>query len=206
MSMLNRLSTLGGVDPLPTALGPAIKSPAASPVASEPKRIAPGLMRGPDGKLYTDLPVPPTLAPQQPEPPLNAPGAGEVFFLTNPTAGVRPSSGNSSASQAAIAAAVRIRARHGETWAPDSGVQGLRPGDRLFVDELLAVQDFLPDLKLQVVAQPPAGENSVPFRLYLALKRGESCPKELLEDGLVLPEDGTYSYSDISSGFVQRIA
>ncbi len=62
MSMLNRLSTIGGVDALPTTLGPPIKPQVAACPPVPPKEVSPGVFRSADGKLFTNLPKPP--APQ----------------------------------------------------------------------------------------------------------------------------------------------
>lgn len=198
MSMLNRLSTIGGVDPLPTALGPTIKLPAVSPAAGEPKRIAPGLMRGPDGKLYTDLPVPPKLAPQQPEPPLNAPGAGEVFSLTNPTAGVRPAT--EPGSKEYVRTVRTIRTRRGDTWEP--GSPGLYPGDQLTAEELEVVSWTLSHRQLVACHKP----GIFPYTLLLRVEVGDTVPLGVVQDGLVWPASGRYASITDAPYLAKRIA
>lgn len=56
---LKSLSQLGAADPLPLQLGPKVEKPADTATASAAKQVAPGIFQQADGKLFTQLPLPP---------------------------------------------------------------------------------------------------------------------------------------------------
>lgn len=56
---LKSLSQLGAADPLPLQLGPKVEKPNVAKTAPDHKQVAPGIFQQADGRLFTQLPLPP---------------------------------------------------------------------------------------------------------------------------------------------------
>ena len=213
MSLLSRLSTLGGVDPLPTTLGLSVRPTAPRLVEPAPKQVAPGLFRRADGKLFTDFPLP--KAPELQHSRVSLPQAEDGFHEAAAAAALASAVDPASAVLTAldderariVALLTSIRARAGETWQPGSNIVGLRPGDKLMPFEYLYLRPHLSAWNLAVSeTTKPSGGLGMVWTVLRKVEINEVVPIELVQNNLVWPRDKPGMYRSVpgSQGLVYR--